>query len=198
MSSIIGYANIINMQSNMPEKICLKKITVADGYKCFVAYGKDGTQLGEVLFRWLKKMPDGSIGNEQGIFLPEHPIVKMYSQNTQIFIDNLKSPYRNCYRGIGKALMQTVIEYSYYKACGGRISLEAAYASHGFYYKMGMRTRDPVIDRTIAANVKKIAQGDRSPLNTNLGMYAMAFSERVIRAWQMKVFSSPITRYLKA
>jgi hypothetical protein len=195
--SVIGYANIINIQSKTAETICLKKIRVADGYKCFVAYANNGTQLGEVLFRWLRKMPDGSIGNEQGIFLPDHPIVKMYSQNTQIFIDNLQSPYRNCYKGVGKALIQSVIEYSYHKACGGRISLEAAYASHGFYYKMGMRTRDPAVDGTIAANVKKIAKGDRSSLNTSLGMFAMAFSERVIRAWRMKIFSCPITCYLR-
>lgn len=55
-----------------------------------------------------------------------------------IYIQSLKNKTKTI-KGVGTALVQRVIELSFKRGFGGKITLKAAHSSHVFYWKLGFR-----------------------------------------------------------
>jgi hypothetical protein len=105
---------------------------------------------------------------------------------SMIFVEALESSYHNQYKGVGTALMQASMEYGYGKGCAGRLGLDASWDSHGFYYKLGMRTLFPPLDKRIAQSLSK---GEKT---YNLGLCSMYLPQAGIEFWKSRIQHRPI------
>ncbi len=109
----------------------------------------------------------------------------VYEKMNKIYIERLISYHRTSFKGIGTALMQSVIEYSFHKNFEGRLFLEAIQSSHLFYYKLGMRSPDPEINRRILDH-----EMDYHPVPC-----VMSFPSDALLIWKERILSQNLTGY---
>ena len=149
-------------------------------------------EVGYITFYVLKNLPDGSYGGESfGRPLTERDVYLHYGseetskRTNKIFVEHLNSYITPQFKGIGKALIQSAIEYGYRDGCEGRIFLDAVDNSHAFYWKIGMRTKDRVLDAEIETN-----QSIPTPLPLPPRLMYMYVEAREI--WKQIIANHPI------
>lgn len=96
-----------------------------------------------------------------------------------IFVDDLWCPGREFYKYIGKALLEYAKHESVCGKCEGRLMLEAANSSHGFYRKQNMKAMVGVGKWTAREVDNKIEQS--SPSTKYLGQVLMYLPQNIIK-----------------
>lgn len=82
------------------------------------------------------------------------------------------------------------MEYGYAKGSEGRLILDACWDSHGFYYKLGMRTTNPQTDAKIVKRLEEFA-GKERPFY-DFGSHIMYMPEEGRALWKEKIAAKPI------
>ncbi len=148
------------------------------GFDAYLQESNFSLHLGNLLIRIVKSAQVREESEE------EQQAHLIYGKIDKICIESLQSFQKNLYKGVGTALMNNVLDYSFKNNYEGRIFLEAARNSHGFYYKLGMRTIDSKINNLIAKNLEKIASGDKTPLSVDFGVHLMYFPQYAFKAYR--------------
>lgn len=190
-----GSATVYTKDENLPVKISLTLTNVGQfGIKQFSSFSninEEHKSLGYIKFQWVRVLDNGAFGSNNSEFYDVHDshygIEKVSKKANRIYVNYIKSSGE--YRGEGKALMQTVMEYSYTKGCEGRVALHAAWNSHGFYYGLGMRSEDPQTDAFIAKKYEDYKAGLGVEEHPILRLYMYQDS---IETWKTKINANPI------
>lgn len=125
--------------------------------------------------------------SELGSITTEH----LKSENT-LFIHNLRA-YPLGYKGVGSALMQAAMEFSYKNGCEGNISLDAMGDSHEFYHKIGLRAKKNTGERIIECGKKLLKNsGKRGFYKNSNDFYRMILPKDSIEAWRAYIRCYPI------
>lgn len=181
----VGSAVVYRRCDSLPVMILIKKI----GKNTFEAFF-EGRCIGDVRFRWYRELEDGRYGDEHSagdnVALTAD---RAYGRVNKIFVWIIESKERAHFRGVGTALMQAVIEYSYKKQCAGRVFLCAILNSHFFYYKLGMRAEHKTMNDRIES---RLLQG--GPYE-HLSYTDLHFPQEAIDEWRRKIKERPITIY---
>lgn len=111
---------------------------------------------------------------------------KQIEQINRISVLTLMSFKSDRYKGVGRALMQALIEQN------SHIELTASQNSHGFYKKLKMETLNPETDEKIEQELSQAEKEKRKAYTANLKLTYMYMGETGKHYWQEKIKSSPI------
>lgn len=143
----------------------------------------DKKMLGGVSFRcrWARET---TYGTETGLNDATYYSPKKKNKERAVkivWIDDIRT--QGNIKGIGRALMQAVMECSFYLECKGRIALDAHGASPGFYYKLGMRSPDEVVNKMIPTTF--FSRKDREELHPE--HYYMYLPAEAVESWKERI-----------
>lgn len=154
-----GKATVTSMQDRTNSVSLILKREFNEGllttYKTYTYVEGVYTLVGAIAIEFFSINEHGNYEGEKTRKISESSQLMRYGLDetaykaNKIFVEDLFSSHRQHLHGVGTALMQAAIEYSYSKGCDGRILLEASPAAHVFYFKLGMRTLDPALDALI-------------------------------------------------
>ncbi len=195
-----GIARIKDKKTGCDLQITIKTTYSYYGQVIFEAM-KDSNSLGYLQTEWVRTSNEGNLFSEVRRCIPSFSSLSDYGDEaclgeappSKIYVAYMKTvSAKQCYRGIGSALMQAAMEYSYFRGCEGRILLDAAWSSHGFYYKLGMRTSscDPDIDKAIEERIESGATDD-------FGSHYMYLQRAAREEWKTKILKEPIFQETK-
>lgn len=107
-------------------------------------------------------------------------------------VTNLKSYKHKTYLGIGKKLMQVAIERAFRKEKD--LTLNAAYNSHGFYNKIGLKAKDKYSNKILKRECSLAEIEGRVPNTGQYFSYAvpMYLSDKGKQAWRKIIQATPI------
>jgi len=141
--------------------------------------------IGSIALEYIKSLNPIKKGNEK-----ENQYYKHTDAVGFICINTLDS--NGEYRGVGTALMQVAIEYSFLKGCLGRIQLESIDDSCPFYYNQ-IKMSFIEDHESLQERIKNIHK--RS--SVNYGSHDMYLSEESIQEWKTKILFNPILQTTK-
>jgi hypothetical protein len=187
-----GSATVRNISTGEQIPIKIIKEDYSLGEFSFKAITKSGEELGFVHCDWYRTKENGVYGSE------DYPEVTIHDQffkygnsekTNHIVIKTIDSCSQKIFKGVGSALLQSVIEYGYSFGCEGRVQLDAVLNSHGFYYKMGMRTGLKEIDEIIEEHTKSLQVGE---VPGELRPEIMHMPQKGIDRWSEQIDANPI------
>jgi hypothetical protein len=190
---LTGQAIVYTVKGNQPIPIAIEIIKCPE-FKIINAYlnGTDGRkELGKICITHYRAHQTGEYMSQYEKVLGHTPDETHYRYGEEekvhkIFVRLLDSPQNKAYKGVGTALMQAAMEYGYSKKCEGRVDLEAAYSSHRFYFKLGMRSYEETKNQAIA---ECIASDTKTNHLLNFLMYMKAEGRA---AWKQRIKEHPI------
>jgi predicted GNAT family N-acyltransferase len=115
--------------------------------------------------------------------------LKGSSKVGRIYINYIEAYKKGC--GLGGVLMQAAIEKSILLGHEGRIQLSAAWESHAFYYKLGLRSYDDDRNKQIEEELEKAEAEKREPNTKKLGSFFMYLPQKSLPEWQEKIRKHP-------
>ncbi len=162
--------------------------------------------LGDMHLTWMRKLPgfpNDCIACENTLLPSPTDLWKGKLPLSYICIDRLLnySKYlapnsvekKVCHLGIGRIFLQMAIEYSFYKGCEGRIKVQAAWNSHGFYYTMGLRSENQETNHAIEQELVIAKQEHRTSNTEKLDAVVMYLSaEKAQKLWKEKIEKNPL------
>ncbi|MBA3237282.1 MAG: GNAT family N-acetyltransferase [Parachlamydiaceae bacterium] len=198
---IVGEGKIIKSDDQSEQKIVITKLK-EKGEVIFTAYLKcaDVIKLGDMTISHLRILKNGEYGDERRSITPDDTISfwRRYGREVQfaradrIFVHLMKAGQNNQYKGIGTNLIQTAIEYGFRNNCEGRLQLDACWNSHGFYYKMGLRSHLRSNDQEIAMELENAQNENRKSNTEELGSVYMYLPSAEIPNWSRKIKENPV------
>lgn len=192
----LGKATVFT--ADTPVKILITKKNANFGRIAFIASGVlkgKETELGSILLDWIRVRDNGIFGSEYYSYSiigtlktygPDRNTSK-WSKIYVVRVDNFV-PDQNI-KGIGTALMQAAVEYSFFKGCNGRLQLDAVRTSHIFHYKFGMRTGNSEVDNGIVELSARL-QGKKP--RRDFGCHDMHLPEAAQLLWKERIRKQPI------
>lgn len=174
----VGIAIVHAVEDGQACPIVIKKAGYALQEECYIALlppapgSNVHTKLGHIAFSWLRNLPTGSYGSEtcKGAIYESYGVDASASKLNKIFVTHIENTQMRDagrkYKGVGTALMQAAVEWGLAHGCEGRTSLLAINNSHGFYYKLGMRSHiddTEEHDRVIADELTAAKAEKREP-----------------------------------
>ncbi|MDR3623729.1 MAG: GNAT family N-acetyltransferase [Chlamydiales bacterium] len=187
-----GIACIYSKKENEEIPVTIVRKDLNYGVIKFEAHlGKE--LLGHIKVDWIRILAGRGYGSKNYSNLSDFDDYYGYGRKNigevdKIIVEELFSLQKQKYKGIGTALMQAAMEYGYANHCEGRLLLEASWKSHGFYYKLGMRTRSSDIDAKIASQLEE----SFDKLNKDHGSCVMYMPKKARQNWVEKIRAKPI------
>ncbi len=208
------------MEGSKPLPLSIYQWTDKNNCICLHAYIKGTThKVGEMKLDWIRTMSDPVQGthfrgeyfrtgrgygpNDNAGNPPNQDLPKIYLSEINN-LEFLNSEGNKNIKGVGSALFQVAIEYSFARKCEGRIQLTAVENSHGFHYLQGMRTmgrntpeKCQKVDKTIYEELEKVKKakenGEKLTANTEeLYDVEMYLPDEAIEIWKKKISENPI------
>ncbi len=210
LRNLVGEGTVYHSENKEHRPLYITQENVQNGTHIFSAYVShaDGYQwAGEMKVDWLRTLPTGDFGCEDRP--NEYGACTRYGKKgtdlhvSKVFIDTMNSFERETLKGVGTALMQVAVEHSMNLGCAGRIILVAAWNSHGFWYKKGMRAlsnktiecTDGVIrtdDERVILELEAAKSEHRKPKTKELNVILLYLPSSKISRWQDIIAASPI------
>jgi hypothetical protein len=108
-----------------------------------------------------------------------------------VHIHDLKAPGNKEFRGIGSSFIQLAVEVSAVAGYEGRLCLDAAKNSHGFYRKVDLTAGglDSVIDKELL----KADEENREPNTSHLGVRPMSLDDESRQRYLQIISTRPIS-----
>jgi len=129
--------------------------------------------------------------------LPQKKLILWISR-----LSNTTSPFpygkrpRNV--GIGTCLIQRAIEESFKRGYEGRVGVSAFFNSHGFYYKLGFRSQEPLINEAVVEALQRSKVIGKPSDTLCLGEVDMFLPREAIDQWKQKIMGAPIVPEVRA
>lgn len=130
--------------------------------------------LGRITFLALTTIAFHSVHMIEKVNIPAEERAYYFDGNRlrmSMFVDELWCPGNEFYKGIGTALLNIAKEESLSRNCGGRLMLDAAQSSHGFYRKQKLKAMVGIKGWTPEEVDQKIKE--RSPHTSSIGQVLM-------------------------
>ncbi len=166
------------------------------GRKLFQAFNKNGQRIGHMGIDWLRTLDNGIYGSKNHTFgLEPYYSDGFYQNNTTnerfnvIYIETIKTSFSD-YKGVGTALIQAAMEYSYLKGCEGRLVTNTVNDAAPFYFKLGMRCQDAYRNNYIKTYITTAAEKGRT--GHNFGSHYMSMTPVNIMQWKEKIREHPV------
>lgn len=202
VEKVVGKATVFGKLDQAPHDITITETYLDyDDQALFTAYiEKNGkkTKVGDISVVWLRLKEDGKYGSKNFIDCTDGFGLNQYywkhgeeKNKSKILIPLMKSNAKENYRGIGTALFQVAIEHGYRLGCEGRTVLDAAWNSHGFHYKQGMRSW-PEMNQKIVEELEKAKAENREPDTRKLTSVPMHMPQEGMQMWKKKIAEHPI------
>lgn len=193
-----GKATVYSIAEQKKIEITIEQTNHIYGRVILTAYANiNGKQheLGTAKIDWIRNLDNGKYGSENYTNLTcgsyyTYGLEQNAHRVNKIVVEDIRCPWNKHYKGIGSALMQAAMEYGYSKNCKGRIFLDACWDSHGFYYKLGMRTKSRETDKAIVQRLEQYAGKERPYIDFGSHMMHMPEEERA--SWKEKIIANPI------
>ena len=170
-----------------------KQMTLGYTYLCHLSRAPDGTYEGGNHYDLQPNHPlrtQDEEGNEDKAKM----CVEVLNSSQKLYkIHHAEYDPEYKYYGVGTALLQTVIEYSYEQGCEGRVILQTGrFGPHGFYYKLGMQAKDEAVNRKIQEELTLAENEDRAPDTKSLGLVVMHLPSESLAKWKEHITEHPI------
>lgn len=138
--------------------ISLTRTYYEDGwYKIFAEDIKTGELLGRITVGYPRK-------NSQREF-PEEGYKMQNGKMKYLWVNNLDSYCSDEYQGIGATIFKKIVQDSEFFGFEGRVALysggEEKFSSAPFYYKLGMRSIDPAVNKSLEKLVPHLKKGKK-------------------------------------
>lgn len=120
---------------------------------------------------------------------------KEYCSRPVAAIVRIDSFARKTIRGIGKTLMQTVMEAGMREGTQGRVALHSEGPALGFYYKLGMKPTypNPTIENAIREELRRASEEHREPVDLLEGnALSMILPPAEIIKWAKIIRTNPV------
>ncbi len=203
--AFLGRAAVTRIADGTSLEIQIKKCMDVVNQTCFLATAKIAgveTKLGEVTLEWFRDRGEKPFGSENTCYgIERWNSLYGYGAETpektaKIVMTNLLSYKKEEYKGVGMALTQAAIEYSYMRGCEGRLLLDACWDSHVFYYKLGMRAKHGATNQEIVRRLQERAQGPVA--DQDCGSHPMYMPQSARADWKEKIRANPIFLEVKS
>ncbi len=202
---VVGQSRLTKLADASLHEVVITQYKLRKDQVGFNIYLKDQTKgipscLGNIQIRFLRVLPSGEYGSKT-LNVPAHwdwgGIAAYGNENAvakanRIFVDTINATHKSQYKGIGTVLMQAAMEYGLRKNCEGRIQLDAVGSSHGFYYKLGLRSTFEYHNEAIADELMKATKENRAPNTLHLRSFWMHLPSTEIPQWLSKIEEHPI------
>jgi hypothetical protein len=207
IGKVVGKTSVIDKLDQMPHDVTITERAHGEhnDQVIFYAYidesGKS-KEVGSMALEWLRIKENGKYGSKNRGSIDYdciHPNQYYGGRKTlggenlsKVYINEMYSTSKQKYSGVGTALFQIAIEHAYRLGCEGRLELDAAWNSHGFHYKQGMRCSYSKNDQKIVEELTDAKAAERESNTKELGSISMYMPQDGIQMWKKKIMEHPI------